>query len=52
MTHPSIRLPAADIFNANAQAIRKAFCHLRLNDEYRQRIRPALAALSRKEARA
>jgi hypothetical protein len=52
MTHPSTRLPAADPFNAIAQAIRNAFCHQRLNDEHRQRFRLALAALSRKEARA
>jgi len=49
MTRPSTRVPAAlqDKFNAIAQAT-DAFCDQRLNDEYRQLIRLALAALSRK----
>lgn len=49
MTAPSTRVPAAiqDKFNAIAQAA-DAFCDQRLNDEYKQLIRVALAALSRK----
>ncbi|MBH2020698.1 MAG: hypothetical protein I8H91_14450 [Burkholderiales bacterium] len=49
MTAPSTRVPAAmqDKFNAIAQAA-DAFCDQRLNDEYKQLIRLALAALSRK----
>ena len=49
MTAPSTRVPAAmqDKFNAIAQAA-DAFCDQRLNGEYKQLIRLALAALSRK----
>ena len=49
MTAPSTRVPAAmqDKFNAIAQAA-DAFCDQRLNDEYKQLIRLALTALSRK----
>lgn len=49
MTAKSTRVPAAmqDKFNAIAQAA-DAFCDQRLNDEYKQLIRLALAALSRK----
>lgn len=49
MTTPSTRVPAAmqDKFNAIAQAA-DAFCDQRLNDEYKQLVRLALAALSRK----
>lgn len=49
MTAPSTRVPAAmqDKFNAIAQAA-DAFCDQRLNGEYKQLVRLALAALSRK----
>ena len=49
MTAQSTRVPAAlqDKFNAIAQAA-DAFCDQRLNGEYKQLIRLALAALSRK----
>jgi hypothetical protein len=49
MTAKSPRVPAAlqDKFNAITQAS-DAFCDLRLNDEYKQLIREATAALSRK----
>jgi len=49
MTAKSPRVPAAlqDKFNAITQAT-DAFCDQRLNDEYKQVIRLALAALSRK----
>ncbi|MBG6075880.1 DUF6398 domain-containing protein [Polaromonas sp. CG_9.11] len=49
MTSPPTRVPAAmqDQFDAIAQAT-DAFCNQRLNDEYRQLSRLALAALSRK----
>lgn len=49
MTAKSTRVPAAlqDKFNAITEAT-DAFCALRLNDEYKQLIREAAAALSRK----
>jgi hypothetical protein len=49
MTAKSTRVPAEmqDKFNAIAQAA-DAFCDQRLNDEYKQMVRLALAALSRK----